>query len=35
MEELEADRLRALSDLQKDSYEKERQLAIAEEAKNS
>lgn len=34
MEELEADRLRALSDLQKDSYEKERQLAIAEEAKN-
>lgn len=34
MEEYEADRLRALSDLQKDSYEKERQLAIAEEAKN-
>ena len=34
MEEYEADRLRSLSDLQKDSYEKERQLAIAEEAKN-
>ena len=34
MEGLEADRLRALSDLQKDGYEKERQLAIAEEAKN-